>query len=446
MVLIFHFAHPDRTYLAILEGWKDLVIVAALIAAVANRANWAGQHLHWIDLCVLALIAVALLSIPLHSGLDSGQQLLALRTDFVFVPLYFLGRFTATTPDLRLKTLRLLAVVGICVGLVALVESFYSPLSLLDTIELPGYFAFNFNQHFQTAGGVPYSYFTAAGARRVGSVFLSPVGLGESSAVTLAAAVALFLQHGRHRRLAIAAFTAAIGAAALSSARTELLVIPVLVGGAALVSRRPRVLAATAVFIGVALSAAVAAQVYSGVLDLNDPSGVSHLTSLSATSQAITDNPLLGEGLGSSGITAGRAGVAGGEGQFVVLARDLGDVALLLACLILIGGSVVSYRMTRAISHCGLPAAALLMMLGLTVTFPLAEIFSNVYVVSACFWTLGQVVRMRADSGRPISAERMKRVPLDTTSGRTAAARGRGCARGVRPMVQLLGPDVTDRG
>lgn len=397
MVLIFHLFAPSKAELDAVQAWKDILIITSLVAAILRSSGRTNQRLEWMDVAVLSLVAVALLSIPLHPELATTDQLLAYRTDYLFGPLYLLGRLSASTHDSRLRLLRVMAAVGILAAAVGVTEHFVNPIPLLEAIGLPGYYEFNSHLTFQSAGGMPYVYFTGDGARRAGSFFLSASDLAESCAVTLAAAAALYLHHPSHRRLAVGAGIAALLSAVVAAGRLELLVIPVLAICAAAGSRRFSRVASTAVAVALALSAVLILQLSSGFVTLSDASAFGHISSINTALTAVAQYPAIGAGLGNSGLAGARAGLGGGEGQLLVTAHDLGAPALLLALAIVLGGMIASFRRLQLPTD-GFATASLMMMTAIALTFPIAEILSNLFVVSAAFWTLGQVMRYRVSS------------------------------------------------
>ena len=477
MALVFHFLHPSHRLLGAFEGWKDLVVGAALLRACTAPDAWLGQHLHVLDAAVGLMGAVALLSVPLHHRLGMAGDLLALRTDFMLVPFYALGRLARAGPQAR----RLMLVVTACTGLAAttvgVAERFIDPIPLLRAIDLPGFERFAYNLVFLSPYGLPYNYFQANFARRVGSFFLSAVGLATWGGLTVAAGAGLLRTAGSLRSrqgiLAQAALAAGVTAPVLAAGRLDLAMAPLLLALTLLLTRRwiPVVAAGGLLVVLVAVfnvtfygqryahmppslaaprpAAAVRGTppatpsqrrrpVATPLVVSGDQSLALHLRSIRTSASAALRHPM-GQGMGAAGLSAARNQGQGGEGQVYTLAVDLGVPGLIALALLLVAGAVTAWRAARSGPEPDFGVATLLMVVVVAVTTPVAEVFTNLAAMAVWCCCLGQLVRYaRATASAPGAT----RVLLDLTCTRTAQAGVRRYAEGLRLGLRELSPEI----
>src|SRR5215470_10642131 len=137
MVLVFHLLHPTRSLLAVYQGWKDLLLLVGLLRVVTIRETWERLRPNWFDAAVLMFGGWAFLQILLHNRLGLGAELLAYRNDFFLVPAYLLGRLYVAGSRVQVRTLTIIAFVGIALVAVGIVERFIDPFPTLLALELP---------------------------------------------------------------------------------------------------------------------------------------------------------------------------------------------------------------------------------------------------------------------------------------------------------------------
>jgi len=499
MTLLFHFLHPSRTVLGVYQAWKDAIVVVALLRVASSRPAWAGQRLHGVDLAVALMAGVALLSIPFHRALGLGGEVLAFRNDFMLAPLYLLGRLTPAGARGRLAAVVALASTGIAITAVGVVERFVDPIPLLRAIELPAFERFAYHFVFLSPYGLPYNYFQANFARRVGSVLLSAVDLATLGGLTIAAGAGLLRLRGSRwaTALSVAALVAGVAAPVLAAGRLDLVLLPVLlalalaltkrllpVAAAAAVlvllfglfdatfyaqrypdlpgNARPAASAATSRFAAAAptpgAGAAVAPTPGGGAAATPTPGAAAtptpgaavtplvvsgdeslavHLRSIEQSGSTALRHPL-GQGLGAAGLSAARNQQAPGEGQLYAIAADLGVPGLLALLAVVVAAGVTAWRAARAGPEPPFAVATFLVLFVIGATIPIGEVFTNLTAVAAGFWMLGQLVRCaRAPAPGP--------VLLDVTCLRTAQAGVRRYTEGLRESLGLLAPAVPTR-
>lgn len=476
IALVFHFLHPSRTLLTGFQVWKDVVVVVALLRLATRGDGWSGQRFHPVDLAVVALTAVAVGSMLLHRRLGLGREVLALRDDFMLVPFYAMGRLTQIGPRARTAILWVVAAVGVTAAAWGIVERIVDPIPLLRAIELPAFEKLAYGLVFASPYGLPYNYFQANFARRVGSFVLSGVGFATLGSVTLAAGLGLLrgadrLGHGRGLG-GLAAIGAGVLAPVLAAGRLNLLITPVLLATALVFVRRWQpILAAGGLLVALylvfsatfyvqkypdlpRLPAAEAAVVPAQPAPSPTPTGAQvtplvppgdesisvHLRSIRDTFVTMGGHPL-GSGLGQAGLSAVRGGVQSGEGQFYVLAAELGAAGFLAALALLALGGGLAWRAARAGPEPGFALAALLMLITVVLTLPIAEVFTDLFAMAACFWCLGQLVRV-------VAAEETAARPVlvDITCLRTAQAGVRSYTAGLLSSLRAVDPHVLSTG
>jgi glycosyltransferase involved in cell wall biosynthesis len=472
MTLLFHFLHPSRTVLGVYQGWKDAVVLVALLRVATSRPAWAGQRPHAVDLAMALLAGVALLSIPFHRALGLGGEVLAFRNDFMLAPLYLLGRLTPAGARARLAAVVVLAGAGIAITAVGVVERFVDPIPLLRAIELPAFERFAYHFVFPSPYGLPYNYFQANFARRIGSVLLSAVDLATLGGLTVAAGAGLLRLRGLRwaTALAVTALIAGVAAPVLAAGRLELALMPVLLALALALTRRllpvaaaaavlvflfglfdatfyaqrypdlptdarPAASAAISTFAAVTPTPGAGATVTPLVVS-GDESLAVHLRSIEQSGSTALRHPL-GQGLGAAGLSAARNQQAPGEGQLYAIAADLGVPGLLALLALLVAAAVTVWR-ARAGPEPPFAVATFLALFVIAATIPIGEVFTNLTAVAAGFWMLGQLVRCaRAPASGP--------VLLDVTCLRTAQAGVRRYTEGLRESLGLLAPAIPTR-
>ena len=427
MVLIYHFLQPPKSILSIYQGWKDAIIGVTLVRVALDRRGRAGQTIHYLDIGFGLLAVIATTSIALHATLGLPQQLLALRNDYLFLLLYAIGRLSWAPPGTIDRTLLLIAAVWLTIALGAGLEVLVNPTRLLLAIDLPGYDKFNFQAIFLHDPPLPYSFYTSDNHWRAGSLLLSPVDLAESSAVAIGAGLALARARGTaslSRRFmntaGLITVVAGLFTTIASRGRAQLLLSPVLIAVGAAPALAHRVPWRNIdLRLRIVLSASLTALACLGLvivmpdavpflvrtLHLEDPSSLSHFNALRRFTDAFSHNWLIGGGLGTSGSVGARFGATAGEGQLLTITSDLGDIGLLLAVGLLLASLVHVLRVPHDSELRRLATVAAVGLTAIILILPIAEVFSNLLLMSITFWTLGQIVRLQTSTAIDGDAE-----------------------------------------
>ncbi len=352
------------TALDVIAAWKDVLLAAALAAAL-----WGARSLPlslWADRLALAFAAVVVLYWLLPQSWLGGEatargELLALRHDLLPVAAYFLGRLLVLAPKEWRRLSLLLVVTAAGLALWGLADVYLVPLQWWRDSGVPGWYEEQLGLVYRGLSGLPENWVLNTGdeqnpVRRLVSTFLSPLATAYVLVVVL-----LYLVARRPTRWTVAAAVAAYAGLLWTHTRAALLA---LAGGLvvlAVVQRRfaPVVLAVASLAVGVGFVKAFphigpSTSYTATELDYlreqgqrhpedadplggGDSSTSSHLRNLREGIEAVVSHPQ-GRGLGNSGVNASRTGVRvrAGESTYTEIGVDTGlaGMALFVAWMV----------------------------------------------------------------------------------------------------------------
>ena len=347
--------------LDVVAAWKDVLLAAALAAAILGARSLPVRL--WADRLALVYAAFVLLYWLLpQSWLDGAAtqrgQLFAARHDLIPVAAYFLGRLLVLTPAAWRRVS--LALVGLAVALPVwgLVDVYLVPLQWWRDSGVPGWFEEQLGLVYRGLSGLPENWVLNTGdeqnpIRRLVSTFASPLATAYVLVIILlylvarrrtwwtvvVAAVAytgLLWTHTRAAYLALA-----LGLVVLAVAQRRFL--PVLLAAASLVVGVGFVKAFPHVGPSTSYTQAELEilreqgkqnpEVSDDPLSTGDASTSSHLRSLRDGIRTVVGHPQ-GFGLGNAGVSASRTGVEikAGESTYTELGVDTGLVGLVAFC------------------------------------------------------------------------------------------------------------------
>ena len=347
--------------LDVVAAWKDVLLAAALAAAILGARSLPVRL--WADRLALVYAAFVLLYWLLpQSWLDGAAtqrgQLFAARHDLIPVAAYFLGRLLVLTPAAWRRVS--LALVGLAVALTVwgLVDVYLVPLQWWRDSGVPGWFEEQLGLVYRGLSGLPENWVLNTGdeqnpIRRLVSTFASPLATAYVLVIILlylvarrrtwwtvvVAAVAytgLLWTHTRAAYLALA-----LGLVVLAVAQRRFL--PVLLAAASLVVGVGFVKAFPHVGPSTSYTQAELEilreqgkqnpEVSDDPLSTGDASTSSHLRSLRDGIRTVVGHPQ-GFGLGNAGVSASRTGVEikAGESTYTELGVDTGLVGLVAFC------------------------------------------------------------------------------------------------------------------
>jgi hypothetical protein len=351
--------------LSAVSAWKDVLLIAALVAVVwAHRGlTFAATPADWLALAFGAL--VVLYAVVPQSALGGGAThagvLYGARHDLLPVGAYFLGRGLDLTEGERTRLCRTVVFTALAVASFGLIDVYAVSLSWWR--ESGGWFHDQLGLDYRGLSHLPENFIYNAGNnvvfRRLTSTFLSPL------ATAYLLVVALFFTPRRWWPVRIVLF------AALLWTHTRAALIA-LVAGLLLVSAvrrslRPLLLAAAITVVGLAfvkgydhfaprahLTVAETRQQEQNARghpsSSHDPTSAresstrEHLTTLREGTRTVLKHPW-GFGLGNSGVTASRTHVQvkAGESTYTELGVEtglLGALVFLAWCFVLLRTSL----------------------------------------------------------------------------------------------------------
>jgi hypothetical protein len=157
-----------------LAAWKEAFVIALVLLVILRAVTGRGPRVgvHWVDLAVLSLIAIAAVfalagNAFFQIDLPKGAEAFGMRDIAFFLLLYFVGRASPEIAD-DPNTLRRLYIVVLLSSAIAVVEWLLVTPDMLVLLGVASYFQDFLNVSAFTGGndyGLPTNYWT-----RIGSV------------------------------------------------------------------------------------------------------------------------------------------------------------------------------------------------------------------------------------------------------------------------------------
>ncbi len=346
------------TALDVVAAWKDVLLVAALAAAL-----WGAGRIpldHWADRLALAYAGVVVVWWLLPQAWLGGEatargELYALRHHLIPVAAYFLGRLLVLSAPQWRRIGVVLAGLAAALAVWTLIDVYAVPLQWWRESGVPGWYREQLGLRYECLSFLPENWIFNTGdegnpLRRGVSTFLSPLATAYVLVVVL-----LFVAARRPTRWTVAAGLVAYAGLLWTHTRAAFaaLALGLLVLAVAQRRWRPAVLAAASVVVsGVFLLAyptigpstsytpaeltclranAAVEGGTGGALSGGESSTESHLSNLRDGIEVVLRHPW-GYGLGNAGVSAKRTGVEilAGESTYTELGVDAGLAGALL--------------------------------------------------------------------------------------------------------------------
>ena len=397
--------------IGVARAWKDVAAAALLLTALAaGRARLrAGGRLRMRPADRLALICAFLfvgLTLLPYAGTPLGQRLAGLRVDVFFLVFFALGRLLPAAARIRSMLPQVAMAIAGALGVVGVVEWFFSPLRLLDRLGYGDFLVRSAGVAGEIAQ-IPPSYFTALGVRRSGSLMLDPVSFGQLCVIGAAAALTVHMVSRGVRPAALGVLGATVAGLAVSRSRTAVAAYVVVAVFACLHSfavrwgRRtvPGFAAASAV-LAVVLVIAVprassvrqqptepATTATTRAPAIAHPSLQAHVDGLERTWNSLRRHPW-GQGPGSSQLVVTReAGPVARQNQFFILAVEGGWPVLLAVSLLMV--AIAAGLLRRGPDHRMASTTGLMFLMAALATALTAQILLNYALVALAFLAAG---------------------------------------------------------
>lgn len=335
MILLYGVVGEPGIQMTLLQAWKEVLLVWALIVVfLLLDQGTVPVRLSWPDRLAQAYLALAVvyLLFPSVAG-DAGTigaRLFGFRESVLPPLVYLLGRAVPADWDQVQRCLRWLVVASVIWSLVGLVEVVWDPGDLLRNI---GYTAFQV-QIMQASGelnpatGLAHTYTTSGGIRRVGSVFLHPLGFAIALLFVLPLLVGRLMDgkrgYGWGTLVTVGALFATVSRGPLAAFVLAVGLLLLWRGQLSFRAAAYGLLAIVAVSLPFLTVGALRQYVYD-TLAAQDASTVARIANWTARLQTLGEHPWLGTGISS----ATRVGEVGGaESEVLQLALRLGLVGL----------------------------------------------------------------------------------------------------------------------
>ena len=411
------------TALDVVAAWKEVLLLAALVAALAVAGS--VPRLLWADRLALAYGAIVVVYWLLPQDWLGGEatargELYALRHHLLPLGAYALGRLLQL--DRVWWRRLLLAIVGVAVALAAwgLVDVYAVPLQWWRDSGVPDWFSEQLGITYRCLSGLPENWILntdeESPARRLVSTFLSPLATSYALVVVL-----LLLVCARSRRWTVAVGVVAYAGLLWTHTRAAFVALAVGLAVVAWLRRSwtPAVLAvaslvASSVFVAAFPSigpettytktelaclrenAAKTGETSQDPFSPAESSTSSHLDALRAGIETVARHPW-GYGLGNAGVSASRTGVEikAGESTYTELGVDAGVLGLAA----FVGWLVVLGLALRERSPWLASSIVVVAFLGLQ-----TDVIGVHWLAVVVFGLAGAAVAARADDASPEQA------------------------------------------
>jgi len=347
------------TALDVVAAWKDVLLFAAILAALAALAA-AGSipRLLWADRFAVAYggILVVYWLVPqswLGGDATARGELYALRHHLLPLGAYVLGRLLLLDRSWWRRIGLTLVAVGVGLAAFGLVDVYLVPLQWWRDSGVPDWFSEQLGLAYRCLSGLPENWILntdeESPARRLVSTFLSPLATAYALVVVL-----LLLAATRRRRWTVGAAAVVYAGLLWTHTRAAFIALPVglLVLAALRRSWTPALLAAGSVVVTVVFvalfptigptttytaselaclraNAAREGAASDDPFSTGESSTSSHLSALGAGIRTVARHPW-GYGLGNAGVSAARTGLEpkAGESTYTELGVDAGLLGL----------------------------------------------------------------------------------------------------------------------
>lgn len=394
-----------KSYIAILQPFKELVVLTMLVVMVWNLKE--RVRFHVVDYCMAAYVVYTGLYVVLPIGEFSfGERLLAFKSTSFIGLIYCAGRLIdVRTLEIK-KYYHFILIVAISAAALVLFES-VSDQHFQSSTGYSEYISDFFGQEVEGNYGLTWTFERSeSGVKRFASFFSDPLEHASATLLSLSIIAALFTRGNNQfkpTKLGVIALMASLISVSFAISRSSMASYFVIIYVYALITKRKYILHGCHAFIGLAV-------IYIGILladtdiydyivstlTLQDASGYGHLVEWIVGINAIINNPL-GLGLGSSGrVAASLSTTVGGENQFIILGVQVGMLAVLLYIFTHLAIIYYSYKWFPYLKGKERMVALSIFLLKVGITLPLitANLDSYSYITYMNWFISGVFINM----------------------------------------------------
>jgi hypothetical protein len=408
-----------------IAAWKEAFVLVLILLVILRAATGRGPRVavHWIDLAVLALIAIAAVFATAGKALfqielPTGAEAYGIRDIAFFLLLYFVGRASPEIAD-DPNTLRRLYIVVLLTSAIAVVEWILVTPDMLVLLGVASYFQDFLNVSAFTAGndyGLPINYWSRIGnvdVQRAGSIYLSSQSFALPFLILLPVATAYVFGAAKRVTTSMKIEYAIIWLGLLLSiTRMTIFVCMIQLVLIVIMLRKPEwavaglILSGTVLVISLFTVPGLGGFVW-GTITGQTGSNASHAKDIAKGVTAFIEHPF-GSGLGTTDQTAIRVGLGplAADNGYLKYAVELGIEGLIAHLLIFAGILVTSFKVARSAvtrNRRLLGSVVLFATIGIMINAMTAVVFNAPTLSYLYFWLAGSVV----------SVSQMERLPKE---------------------------------
>ena len=179
-----------KTYIPLLQSFKEILIISALILNIVNLKY--RPRFHIVDYVILSFLIYTFLYVILPIGeLSFVERLMAFKNTSFFVVIYFTGRFTDIKTAFISKYFNYIILLTILAGGVLFFEViFYTHLQTMTGFSDYNFYVFN----LEPGGsfGLTTTFESDGGYKRFASFFSTPIEHGTAAMLALCVIAALY--------------------------------------------------------------------------------------------------------------------------------------------------------------------------------------------------------------------------------------------------------------
>ena len=397
-----------------LAAWKEAFVLFLVVLVILRAATGRGPRVavHWIDLAVLSLIAIAAVFATAGKAffqieLPPGAEAYGIRDIAFFLLLYFVGRASPEIAD-DPNTLRRLYIIALLTSAIAVVEWLLVTPDMLVLLGVASYFqdflnvsAFTSNNDF----GLPINYWTRIGSvdvQRAGSIYLSSQSFAIPFLILMPVATAYVFGAARRVTASMKIEYAIIWIGLLLSiTRMTIFVCMIQLVLMVIMFRKPEwavagvIVAASALVIAIFTVPNLGGFVWD-TLAGQTGSNASHSKDFAKGIATFIDHPF-GSGLGTTDQTAIRVGLAPltADNGYLKYAVELGIEGLIAHLLIYAGILVTSFKVARnavTLNRRLLGTVVFFATIGIMINANTGVVFNAPLLAYLYFWFAGAAV------------------------------------------------------
>lgn len=397
-----------------LAAWKEAFVLGLIVFVILRAVTGRGPRVavHWMDLAVASLIAIAGVfaatgNLLFRIELPAGAEAYGIRDAAFFLLVYYIGRASPEIAD-NPQTLRRLYVLALLSSAIAVVEWLLVTPDMLVLLGVASYFQDFLNVSAFTGGneyGLPTNYWTRIGSvdvQRAGSIYLSSQSFAIPFLLFLPVATAWVFGAAKRATTSMKVEYAIIWfGLLLSITRMTIFVCMIQLVLLVIMLRKPEwavagfIAAGSILLISLFAVPGLGGFVW-GTLTGQTGSNASHAKDFAKGIAAFIDHPF-GSGLGTTDQTAVRVGLSPltADNGYLKYAVEMGIEGFLALLLVFAGFLVTSFRLAKSATTLNrrlLGNVVLFATIGVMINAMTGVVFNSPVLAYLYFWFAGTSV------------------------------------------------------